>query len=215
MVGEARTPAGRSAMLGYIPPEGASEANVTRARALCYLRKNRLRADERQKHAGEDTLEELAKKHDSNPPRRTANRVLHNAEFLVAMILEGEGRHDAIPPEWQQPSAHFEENRKRSREAAFDQQHAQPVVYKLDIMNPDSLSNKIRKATALARKACFDIRLWKGYATSTPAEQDEYLEKWIRRFQKQMSGEPNSSVTAAFSEYEVGLHYTVVCKLST
>ena len=59
------------------------------------------------------------------------------------------------------------------------------------------------KSTALARKACFDIRLWKGYATSTPAEQQEYLEKWIRRFQKQMSGEPNSSVTAAFSEYEV------------
>ena len=48
-----------------------------------------------------------------------------------------------------------------------------------------------------------DIRLWKGYATSTPEEQHHHQEKWLRRLQKQMSGEPNSSITAAFSKYEV------------
>ena len=48
-----------------------------------------------------------------------------------------------------------------------------------------------------------DIRLWKGYPTSTPEEQHDHQEKWLRRLQKQMSGEPNSSITAAFSEYQV------------
>ena len=236
MVGTARTAAARSAMLGYIPPEGASEANAARARAVCGFRRLRLRPEEK----FQETLQELAAKYDSKPPRRwKAHNVLHNDEFLVAMILTGEGRHDAIPPEWQQPSDQFRENRKRSRASAFAQAAVpvQLVVSEFNVMDPDryfsiahllhemtlqagsdpvvclcSLPSSFKKSTALVRKACFDIRLWKGYATSTPAEQQEHLQKWSRRFQKMLSGEPNSSITAAFSDYEVGLNYTVVFK---
>ena len=61
-----------------------------------------------------------------------------------------------------------------------------------------SLPSKFKKSTALIRKDCMDIRLWQGYATNTPEEQHDHKEKWLRRLQKQMSGEPNSSITAAF-----------------
>ena len=66
-----------------------------------------------------------------------------------------------------------------------------------------SLPSKLKKSTTLIRNDCMDIRFWKGYPTSAPEEQDDHKEKWLRRLQKQMSGEPNSSITAAFREYEV------------
>ena len=66
-----------------------------------------------------------------------------------------------------------------------------------------SLPSKLKKSTTLIRNDCTDIRFWKGYPTSAPEEQDDHKEKWLRRLQKQMSGEPNSSITAAFREYEV------------
>ena len=106
-------------MLGYIPPEGASEANAARARALCSLRKNRWNAKERQKHAGEDTLEELAKLHDPGNKRWKARNVLRNQEFLVALILLGEKRGDAVPPGWQEPMDHLCNNKKRRHTDAF------------------------------------------------------------------------------------------------
>lgn len=114
-----RTPATRSAMLGYIPPEGASEARVARARALCCLRKNRWRPEERKKHADEETLYDLAKQHDPDGRRWKARNVLRNQEFLIALILVGEQRGDAVPPEWLEPMDHLCNSSKRSRASAF------------------------------------------------------------------------------------------------
>jgi hypothetical protein len=77
------------------------------------------------------------------------------------------------------------------------------TYHQAELLSVCSLPSGFKKSTALLRKACMDIRLCQGYATSTPEQQHEHLEKWLRRLQKQMSGEPNSSITAAFSEYEV------------
>ena len=137
MAAVGRTPTTRSAMLNYIPPEGASEANVSRARALCRLRKNRWRPEERQQHAEEETLYDLSKQHDPDGRRWKAHNVLRNQEFLIALILVGEQRRDAVPPEWLEPMDNLCNSRKRSRASAFDQQPVQSVVYKLDIMNPN------------------------------------------------------------------------------
>lgn len=224
MAGTARTAAARSAMLNYIPPEGASEANVARAREVCALRRLRLRPGE----ASKETLEGLAANNDPDRRRWKARQTLHNSEFLVALILAGEQRHEAIPPEWQEPSEEFQQRRKRTRAVAFAPAAAaslEPAVHSIDFMDPDryrqvlsgviparqrislfdlcSLPDSFRRSTALVRKPCFNIKLWKDYATSTPAQQEEHLEKWSRRLQKSLSGEPNSSITAAFSEYEV------------
>lgn len=143
-------------MLGYIPPDGASEANVARARALCSLRKNRWNAKERQKHAGEDTLEELAKLHDPCNKRWKARNVLRNQEFLVALILLGEERGDAVPPGWQEPMDHLCNNKKRCRTDAFASAAVpvQPAALQFDFMDPDRYlvaSNPLCGAAMLTR----------------------------------------------------------------
>lgn len=90
-------------MLGYklVQPDGASEVNVSRARVLFELRKNRFRLEERKAHAGEYTLEELSGHHDPEG-RRKKGRTLRNEEFSVALILDVEGRGDAVPPSWRE-----------------------------------------------------------------------------------------------------------------
>ena len=135
MVGTARTAAARSAMLAYFPPEGASEANVARARAVCALRRLRLRPGEEPK----EILEGLAADHDPDRRRWKARQTLHNSEFLVALILAGEQRHDAIPPEWQEPSEEFQQRRKRSRAVAFAPTAVpmQPAAFQFDFTEPD------------------------------------------------------------------------------
>lgn len=160
--------------------------------------------------------------------------MLRNQEFLVALVLLGEKRGDAVPPEWQEPMDHLCNNKKRCHTDAFASASVpvQPAALQLDFMNPDrylvasspcmvqlcwlepgfctaqvhfdcSLPDGFKRSSALIRKPCFDIKLWKGYETSTPDEQLEHVEKWSRRLQKVLSGEPNSSITAAFSDYEV------------
>ena len=51
--------------------------------------------------------------------------------------------------------------------------------------------------------AYFDIKLWKHYNTSTSGERDEHKAKWVQRFHKLKSGEANTSVLHAMSDYEV------------
>ena len=128
-------------MLGYklVQPDGASEVNVSRARVLFALRKNRFRVEERKAHAGEDTLEELSGQH--HPERRLNKaRTLRNEEFLVALILDGEGRGDALPPSWREPMDHLMSRNKRSRAVAFAKavEPVQlPALQDFDIMDAD------------------------------------------------------------------------------
>lgn len=77
MVATARTPADISAMVGHIPPEGAIEAHVARARALCNLNKIQVSRADREKPCkhGKETLEELAKQYDPDNRRWTARSV--------------------------------------------------------------------------------------------------------------------------------------------
>ncbi len=91
---------------------------MSRALALCGLRKNRWRPEEREAHAGEDMLEELSGQNDPEG-RRKKGRTLRNEEFLVALILDGEGRGDAVPPSWREPMEHLMNRNKRSRAVAF------------------------------------------------------------------------------------------------
>ncbi len=126
-------------MLASIPPESASAVNVERARALCCLRKKRWRSEERKEHAGEETLYDLAKQHDPDGRRWKARNVLRNQEFLIALILVGEQRADAVPLEWLEPMDDLCNSRKRSRAVAFAQAAVpvQPTVSDFDIMDPD------------------------------------------------------------------------------
>lgn len=92
-----------------------------------------------------------------------------------------------MPPEWLEPMDPLRNTRKRCRAvaSALATVPVQPAVLEFDFMHPDSLSDKFMTSTALTRKPCFDIKLWKDYDTSTPALQEEHLEKW----QKVLSGE--------------------------
>ena len=102
-------------MLNYVPPEGATEVSAQRARALCNLRKNKWNKQELARHAGEETLGGLVEKHDPDRRRFQSKSVLHNEEFLIALILDGEGRGDAVPGWWRQPVASLGNSKKRSR----------------------------------------------------------------------------------------------------
>lgn len=94
-------------------PLGASKENENRALALCILRQNKMRPTE----SARDTLWELAAKYDKGVGRRwKSQNVLHNREFLIAFILDGEGLADVVPPSWREPMA---DRRKRSRRVAF------------------------------------------------------------------------------------------------
>ena len=63
---------------------------------------------------------ELAAQHDKGVGRRwKSQNVLHNREFLIALILDGEGRSDAVPPSWREPRTDLGNGRKRVRAVAF------------------------------------------------------------------------------------------------
>jgi hypothetical protein len=96
--------------LQYVPPEGASDENQARVRYLINLRKSSLTKREREQAAaaGKPTerLQDLAAKFDSGRQRfipPVAKKNLRNTEFLIALILDGEGRSDAVPPKWREP----------------------------------------------------------------------------------------------------------------
>ena len=82
-----------------VKPAGVSKENEQRALVLCKTRQNKLTKTERQALRGPppETLWELAAKHDKGVGRRwKSQNVLHNREFVIALILDGEGRSDAV-----------------------------------------------------------------------------------------------------------------------
>ena len=83
------------------------------------LAQKSLEPEERKQHANEETLYDLAKQHDPDGRRWKAHNVLRNQEFLIALILVGEQRRDAVPPEWLEPMDNLCNSRKRSRASAF------------------------------------------------------------------------------------------------
>ena len=94
-------------VLPYTRPVGASGEDAARAVHLRDLRASSYKREERDKRvaAGDsiETLQDLAAKYDKGqqrfvPPAKQKN--LRNVEFLVAMIMDGEGRSDAVPPVW-------------------------------------------------------------------------------------------------------------------
>ena len=94
-------------VLPYTRPVGASDEDAARAMYLRCLRASCYRREERDKRVAAgysiETLQNLAAKYDKGqrrfvPPARQKH--LRNVEFLVAMIMDGEGRSDAVPPVW-------------------------------------------------------------------------------------------------------------------
>ncbi len=87
----------------------------------------------------EETLYDLAKQHDPDGRRWKARNVLRNQEFLIALILVGEQRADAVPPEWLEPMDDLCNSRKRSRAVAFVQAAVpvQPPALDFDAMDAD------------------------------------------------------------------------------
>ena len=100
-------------VLPYTRPVGVSDEDAARAVYLRSLRASSYRREERdsQRSKGEliDTLQDLAaivdKKNKTQerfaPPAKQKN--LRNVEFLIAMIMDDEGRSDAVPPVWRVP----------------------------------------------------------------------------------------------------------------
>ncbi|DBA79709.1 hypothetical protein WJX77_006565 [Trebouxia sp. C0004] len=89
-----------------VKPVGVSEDGKNRALVMCNMRQNKLTKTERQALRGPppETLWELAAKHDKGVGRRwKSQKVLHNREFVIALILDGEGYSDAVPPSWREP----------------------------------------------------------------------------------------------------------------
>ena len=63
-----------------------------RALVLCNMRQNKMKAREPPR----ETLWDLAAKHDKGVDRRwKSQNVLHNREFVMSLILDGEGHSDA------------------------------------------------------------------------------------------------------------------------
>ena len=94
-------------VLPYTRPVGASDKDAARAVYLRDLRPSCYKREERDKRVAAgcsiETLQDLAAKYDKGqhrfvPPARQKN--LRNVELLVGMIMDGEGRSDAVPPVW-------------------------------------------------------------------------------------------------------------------
>ena len=99
-----------------VKPAGVSKENEQRALVLCNTRQNKMKSNEPPK----ETLWDLAAKYDKGVGRRwRSQNVLHNKEFLIALILDGEGRPDAVPPSWCEPRTDLGNGRKRVRAVAF------------------------------------------------------------------------------------------------
>ncbi len=122
-------------------PPGASEENKNRALALCNMRQNKMRREE----PARDTLWDLAKQHDPEGRRWKSRNVLHNREFLITLILDGEQRQDAVPPSWREPRDDLCNGRKRSRTVAFVEAAVpvQPSV--LDFDGFVTVADKLRR----------------------------------------------------------------------
>ncbi|KAL3147722.1 hypothetical protein ABBQ32_002464 [Trebouxia sp. C0010 RCD-2024] len=99
-------------VLPYTRTVGASDEDAARARSVLTMRFSFYRQNQRETPAAKgesiETVQDLAAKFDNPaeqrrfaPPAKAKN--LRNREFLVTMILDGEGRSHAVPPIWRIP----------------------------------------------------------------------------------------------------------------
>lgn len=99
-------------VLQYTRTAGASDEDAARARSLLTMRPSSYIKRDREGRTAKgdiiETLQDLAALYDDpaeqqrfTPPAKEKN--LRNREFLSAMILDGEGRADAVPPIWRTP----------------------------------------------------------------------------------------------------------------
>ena len=99
-------------MLAYPRTVDTSDEDAARARGLLTMRLSSYSRTDREARTAKgdsiETVQDLAAKYDDPaeqrrfaPPAKAKN--LRNREFLVAMIMDGEGRSHAVPPVWRVP----------------------------------------------------------------------------------------------------------------
>ena len=99
-------------VLAYPRTVDASDEDAARARCLLTVRLSSYSRTDREARTAKgdsiETVQDLAAKYDDPaeqrrfaPPAKAKN--LRNREFLVAMIMDGEGRSHAVPPVWRVP----------------------------------------------------------------------------------------------------------------
>lgn len=99
-------------VLSYTRTVDASDEDAARARSLLTMRLSSYSKIHREERTAKgesiETVQDLAAKYDDPaeqrqfaPPAKAKN--LRNRKFLVAMILDGEGRSHAVPPIWRVP----------------------------------------------------------------------------------------------------------------
>ena len=99
-------------VLQYTRTVDASDEDAARARCLLTMRPSSYSKRDREERAAAgksiETLQDLAALYDDPaeqrrfaPPAKAKN--LRNREFLAAMIMDGEGRSNAVPPVWRVP----------------------------------------------------------------------------------------------------------------
>ena len=99
-------------VLQYTRTKDASDEDAARAKSLLTMRLSSYSRTHREERTAKgksiETVQDLAAKYDNSaeqrrfaPPAKAKN--LRNREFLVAMILDGEGRSHAVPPIWRVP----------------------------------------------------------------------------------------------------------------
>jgi hypothetical protein len=125
-------------VLPYTRPVGASDEDAARAVYLRSLRASSYTIKERDSRMSKgqlvDTLQDLAaivdKKNKTRqrfvPPGKTKN--LRNVEFLIAMIMDDEGRSDAVPPVWRVPVESQKSRRRNSVKAALPAPPDDPLI---------------------------------------------------------------------------------------
>ncbi|DBB03022.1 TPA: hypothetical protein ACH3X1_013441 [Trebouxia sp. C0004] len=210
-------------VLPYTRPVGASDKDAARALYLRDLRPICYKREERDKRVAAgcsiETLQDLAAKYDKGqqrfvPPARRKN--LRNVEFLVAMIMDGEGRSDAVPPVWRIAVDLPKPHRRNSVAAALPfpsidgsaQQENTASIHSISSLPRQKRYDSSETDTSFffdpfnVPKACMNVNLWKDYNTSTDAERDAHLRKFHLRFQKLKSGEINANASVALNDYE-------------
>ena len=227
--------------LPYDPSAGATDESKARARYLRHLRLSAYRSEEASKRIARgqttESLEMLAAKHDKHRQRYAppvAKKVLRNREFLVAMILDGENRSDAVPAAWRTPVQSATGTSRRTRQIlpeAVQPAQAQQAPQTLTFDPLDTtgytcrclgwrfsvpaacktyellrrMPKLLRQQTALARRASFSIELWQNFASSTEEERTAHRDKHLGRFQGS-SRVPNCNAWTCVCDYEVSLH---------
>ena len=99
-------------VLSYTRTMDASDEDAARARSLLIMRLSSYSKTDREARTAKgqsiETVQDLATKYDNPaehqrfaPPAKAKN--LRNREFLAAMIMDGEGRSNAVPPIWRVP----------------------------------------------------------------------------------------------------------------